>query len=163
MNCKSDCCSACSMNLNIAKIRYNWHYFGPLKQLSRVVGFPQELVEKIGSYITPKYHFVIGKIKGRSIDGESDMIEIKNKICRRCLAVGIAYSLKRIKCLPHLRCDIGCFNPCYFKPQKDYISLTQEDLLKILHSELPEIYYCSYHRTKQPIIREGLPDLITSS
>ena len=163
MNCNLDCCSGCSMNLNIAKIRYNWHYFGPLKQLSRVVGFPQELIEKIGSYITPNYHCIIGKIKTPSIDGESDIIEMKHKICRRCFAIGIAYSLKRINCLPHLRCDVRLFNPYYLKQQKDNISVTQEDLLKILYSELPEIYYCSYYRTKHPIIREGLPDLITSS
>jgi len=151
-------CNNCSLDLSVARIRHNWERLGPLKQMSRAVGFPQEGLEIIGSYVAYPFHTVTGTAKGRGWE-EEGYTRITRTLCRRCLSIGIACGLVRDKQLPYLRCHIG-----YFHPQS-YTMLTavSEQLEKVMQCELPEHYSCYYYRTQLPVVREGLPDLITPS
>jgi len=157
MNNKQATCKTCSLDLYKAWIRSNWRCLGPLKQLSRVVCFPQEIIEKIGCYLVPKHHYITHGIKMRTDDGDLDNVNKTRLICRNCLAIGIALCLKQNNCLPYLRCHIG-----YFIQTSHCDTLEPNELLQILDSELPEYYNCTYYRTRNPIFNEGEKAIITS-
>ena len=151
-------CDNCSLDLSVARIRQNWERLGPLKQISRAVGIPQEIVEIIGSYVAPLFHTVTSATKGRDWESKG-YSRYTRTLCRCCLSIGIACGLAQDKRLPYLRCHAG-----YFHPLSQCLQTAElKQLEKVLQCELPEHYSFSYYRTQMPIIREGLPDLITSS
>ncbi len=152
-------CNNCSLDLSVARIRQNWERLGPLKQMSRVVGFPQEVLEIIGSYVACPFHTVIGTAKGRGWE-EEGYSRTTRTLCRHCLSIGIACGLAEDERLPYLRCHMGYFHP---PTQHSAPAPSSEQLEKVLLCELPENYSCSYYRTQLPVVREGAPDLITPS
>jgi len=149
-------CIKCELDIHTAWIRNNWHLLGPLKQLSRVIGFPQEIIEIIANKIAPRYHTVTSSQKRYEFD-EIVLCKMKQLICRRCLAIGIAHGLKLDSRLPYLRCHIG-----YFMSPINADILETDEFKNIIASELPEHYSCTYYRISQPICRNELPDLITT-
>ena len=149
-------CIKCKLDINTAWIRNNWHLLGPLKQLSRMIGLPQDIIEIIANKISPRYHTITSSQKRREFD-EIVLCKMKQLICRNCLAIGIAQGLKRDGRLPYLRCHIG-----YFMSPVDTHDLETNELDTIINSDLPEHYGCTYYRISQPIHRKGLPDLITT-
>jgi len=149
-------CIKCDLDIHTAWVRNNWHFFGPLKQLSRIIGLPQEVIEIIAINIAPEVHSVTSSQKRYSVD-DYYMSNIKQFICRRCLALGIAYGLKQDGRLPHLRCHIG-----YFMSPINTDILETDEFKNTIESDLPEHYSCTYYRISQPIIRKGLPPLITT-
>ena len=153
---KNITCTKCKLEIRTAWIRNNWDKFGPLKQLSSNFCMPQEVIEIIASNIAPLFHTVTSSQK-RYSSNEIDICQKKHIICRNCLAFSIAHGLKDSGKLPYLRCHIGYF----ITPIKQNI-LEPEQLKNIIESELPEDYSCTYYRRPLPIIREGVPNLITS-
>ena len=149
-------CIKCELDMRTAWVRNNWHKFGPLKQLSRIVGLPQEVIEIIAKNIAPELHSITSSQK-RYTSADYYMCNIKQFICRRCLAIGIAFGLKQNGSLPNLRCHIG-----YFMSPINPDILVSDEFKNTIESDLPEHYSCTYYRISQPIIRKGLPDLITT-
>ena len=156
-------CDNCSLNLSLARIRQNWHLLGPLTQISRDVGLPQGVIEIIGSYLVPPHHTVTCQTKRPIPDGNVvssagyEYGNITYTFCRYCLAAGLTAGLLKNKRLPYLRCHIEFFVPRHMFFWAKYVK-------DFAHQcELPEHYNCSYYRTRSLMIREGLPNLITSS
>ena len=145
-------CSNCSLDLYKARIRYNWHLLGPLKQISRSWGLPQEVIEAISSHIAPTFHIVTSGQKQRGI-----VVDVTMFLCRLCLATGITRGLSQHGRLPFLRCHTG-----YFMTTAKNIIVDTKILHDVIYSNLPMHYSCSYYRTRRPIIRKGNSDLITS-
>ena len=152
-------CDSCSLDLSIARIRQNWERLGTLKQMSRAVGFPQEVLETIGSNVAYPFHTVTGTAKGRGWE-EEGYRRVTHTLCRHCLAAGIACGLAQDERLPYLRYHMGYFHP---PTQHTAPASSSEQFEKVLQCDLPEHYSCSYYRTQLPVAREGLPDQITPS
>ena len=146
-------CDNCSIDLSVARIQQNWNLLGPLTQISKNVGLPQGVIEIIGSYLAIPHHTVTFPVADREYEN------VTLTICRYCLAAGLTTGLLEHRRLPYLRVHIELFISKY-KSQFFWSKYIKD----FAHQcELPENYNCSYYRTKRPMIREGLRNLITSS
>ena len=97
--------------------------------MSRQFTLSQDIIEIIANHVGPKCHYITSNQKQRS----DDIVKVTSIICRNCLSVGIACSMKQNNRLQYLRCHLGLF---LYK--NNSIKIDTNDIKKINNYNLPE-------------------------